>query len=219
MGNLDKISTQELASLCREESSRYQRRCGEEPGHCFELFRRAIVERDQEAWSILYSQYRPLVAGWVRGSFDQADDGVNQAWAKFWRSVDPDTFVNRFSGIGKVMAFLKLCAYSVRIDEHRRDKARATISLGEMNLPDHPPPQEENLVLEELLKYIEPRLQNEQERLVFCLSFQVGLKPREIAQNYPAQFSDVKEVMRIKERIVWRLANNSWLQTWWKGQA
>ncbi len=218
MGKLNEISIQELASLCREESSRYQRCRCEELGYCFELFRRAIVERDQEAWSVLYCQYRSLIAGWVIGSCDRVDEEVNQVWTKFWKSVGPDTFVSRFSGIGKVMAFLKLCAYSVRIDEHRREKAGGVISLEEVDLPDHSPPREESLLLEELLKYIEPRLQNEQEQLVFHLSFQVGLKPREIVQNYSNQFSDVKEVMRIKERIVWRLANDSWLQTWWKGQ-
>ena len=32
----------------------------------YELFRRAIVERDDEAWAEIHSHYRPLLLSWAR---------------------------------------------------------------------------------------------------------------------------------------------------------
>jgi hypothetical protein len=78
------IPTTELAQLCREESERYRRHRRDDGDHCFELFRRAIVDRDQQAWTGVYEQYRRLVAKWVDGSPDQVDERTNRAFEKFW---------------------------------------------------------------------------------------------------------------------------------------
>jgi DNA-directed RNA polymerase specialized sigma24 family protein len=220
---MNEISTQDLAKLCREESERYRRNQPDDQGHCYELFRRAIVDRDQEAWTAVYEQYQRLVGKWVDGSADQIDKRINQTFAKFWQAVDDRAgFVNRFTRIGKIMAFLRMCARSVRVDEHRREgKHQHLISLQDINASTGDTTSErviDSVVQQELLEHVERRLHDEQEQLVISLSFKVGLAPRQIAQEHPDVFADAKKVRRIKERVVLRLSNDLRLQDWWRGQ-
>lgn len=218
---MNKIPVTELAELCREESEWYRRGRPDDRGHCYELFRRAIVDRDQEAWTAAYEQYRRLVGKWVNGSADQIDERTNQVFAKFWQAVDPQNFTSRFTGIGKVMAFLQKCAYSVCIDKRRREKKHqlltslrgATVGTGDTTSEQ----TIDNIMLQELFERVEQQLHDEQERLVFHLSFKVGLKPTQIAQEHPDVFTDAKEVRRIKERVNLRLKSDLRLQEWWRG--
>jgi DNA-directed RNA polymerase specialized sigma24 family protein len=214
------IPTTELAQLCREESERYRRHRRDDGDHCFELFRRAIVDRDQQAWTGVYEQYRRLVAKWVDGSPDQVDERTNRAFEKFWQAVVPQTFASKFADIGKVMAFLQMCARSVSIDEHRREeKHRLAGDLEGVQASTEDTTAShamDNIWFEELFKHIEGRLRDDPERRVFHLSFRVGLSPKQIVQQYPDQFSDVTQVRRIKERVVRRLATDPQLQAWWR---
>ena len=54
MTNLRLLSVDKLAIRCRAG--------GDED--CWELFRRAVVENNQQAWDALYVQYRRLVGKW-----------------------------------------------------------------------------------------------------------------------------------------------------------
>ena len=51
---------------------------------------------------------------------------------------------------------------------------------------------------------------------MFWLSYELGLKPGEIARQDPQRFADVWAVYRVKERIVSRLASDPTLQRWHK---
>ena len=66
MDRLRTLSLEELAQRCAAETERFFRRVG---GHdnqfCFELFRLALADRSDAAWSKLYAQYRGLVTGWI----------------------------------------------------------------------------------------------------------------------------------------------------------
>jgi len=216
------ITTIELKESCREESKRYQKGRSVRKGACYELFRRAIVDKEQEAWAAVYEQYRRLVITWVQADHDQVDEQVNEAFAKFWQAVKPDTFVHKFAGIGKVMAFLRLCARSVKIDRIRKQKKAVLISTDEVKLTINDstaPTVLHKIQQDKIREQIQLRLKDDQERLLFYLSFEIGLKPRQIADKYTKEFEDVKEVRRIKERIVLRLRKDSQLQAWWANRS
>lgn len=219
---MDNIPTPQLTEMCRKESERYRRGRSGGRGYCYELFRRAIVDRNQEAWTAIYKQYRRLVGKWVGGPADRIEERVNQAFAKFWRAVNPDSFCNRFSTIGKVMTYLQMCARSVRTDEHRRrERHQMLTSLNEATASTGNPMSKhviDNIVRQELFAYIEQQLNDEEERVVIHLSFKVGLAPRQIAQERPDVFADAAAVRRAKERVVRRLSNDLRLQNWWKSQ-
>ena len=61
---------------------------------------------------------------------------------------------------------------------------------------------------------IRERLQDEQERVLVQLSFELGLTPVQILRDRPDLFSDLAEVRRIKERVLKRLKNDSELRLW-----
>ncbi len=208
------IATAEIARNCFEESRLYHADCES----CFELFRRAIVERDQEAWQAIYGQYWRLVAHWVDGHPDQVEAHVNEVYGRFWRSLESVPFGERFAELGKILAFLKACARSVRIDGARLEQrrlSRVDLETAEAEIdPETGGRAVEDIVEKrELLHYIY-RHCSEQERLVIRLSFEDGLRPAQIAAERPDAFADVHEVRRVKERVVLRLSNDPRLRAW-----
>ena len=88
----------ELSHRCAEESGRYFRGERHEPRFCYELFRRAFVEKDQLAWDHLYIVYKPLIIGWVTsnpafpGSGEEIGYFVNRAVEKMWVSISAEKF-------------------------------------------------------------------------------------------------------------------------------
>jgi DNA-directed RNA polymerase specialized sigma24 family protein len=221
-GGLDTLSVSDLVERCRDESTRYRRNCSGERGYCYELFRRAIVEHNEEAWKAVYEQYRRLVGKWVGPPVDLIDERVNRAFAKFWHAMDPEVFTEKFATIGKVLAYLRLCARSVRIDDRRAQEKQQLLNGVEtiaIRTPDTTARQAMNCVTrQELFAYIEQRLKDKQEKLVVYFSFKIGLAPRHIAQECSDVFDDVAEVRRVKERVVRRLSNDLWLDEWWNSQ-
>ena len=59
----------------------------------YELFRRALVERNEQAWEHIFTSYGSLVESWVRRSGAFASSGesseyfVGAAFTRFWRAV------------------------------------------------------------------------------------------------------------------------------------
>jgi RNA polymerase sigma factor (sigma-70 family) len=217
MNTYDDKSVEDLARDCRKESLRFQHHRDGTTGSCFELFRRAVVDRCQGAWSAIYAQYGDLVLSWIGHRSPDAEDLVQRAFEKFLRAVSPQVFA-RFVGIGGVLAYLRRCARSVYIDHCRKldREYLALAALGEMNAPRTDPAENvalDQVALEQCLEYIGSHLQDAQERLVVYLSFEMGLKPAEIARRYPAQFSSPRQVNRIKERVIRRLSEDPVLKT------
>jgi DNA-directed RNA polymerase specialized sigma24 family protein len=219
---MDAHSIAELSVLCQEESDRFWRYQAEDRGYCFELFRRAVVDSDQSAWEAVFKQYRREIARWVNGPEEEVEERVNEAFTKFFRSVDGGNFTARFANIGKVMSYLKTCSWSVRIDAYRQEEKQGLINEleGSLDSGEYETSAQalRNILHDDLFAAIDVRLKDDQERLVFHLSFRIGLKPRHIADECPDRFKDVDEVRRIKERIVLRLSRDSGLQSWWNDE-
>ncbi len=212
------ISTPKLAQMCHEESEQYRRHRSSDRGHCYELFRRAIVDCDERAWDFIYGQYQRLVIKWVRGPDGCVDDRVNGTWVRFWKAIDPATFPRKFAGTGKIIRFLQACARSECIDEHRREEKQELLAdLEDVTEANNMTanPAIDKVVQDELFAYIEEQLRDDQERLVIHLSFRVGLAPRLIAREYPEIFDSIAEIRRIKERVVLRLSTDLRLRDWW----
>jgi DNA-directed RNA polymerase specialized sigma24 family protein len=90
----------------------------------YELFRRAIVARDEDAWAAIYERYRPLLVAWARHNSTTAqigeyyDDIANQAFARAWSALSPQHF-DQFSSLAKLLAYLRTCVMAVAIDAAR----------------------------------------------------------------------------------------------------
>ena len=70
----------------------------------------------------------------------------------------------------------------------------------------------DGIIGRECADHIYGRLKDEEEKLVVYLSFELGLKPSQIAQRYPTLFSSAHQVSGVKEKIVLRLSKDPVLQ-------
>lgn len=211
-----------LAQQCATESDHFFHRREHDPRYCFELFRRAVVDRNERAWALLCHNYRPLVSGWVRrnrafaSSGEEIDYFVNGAFAKMWSAISPEKFES-FDNLKSLLRYLQLCVSSVIMDHAR------SAEYHEM-LEDLPPGVEESdaeavedVALsrthrQEFWQIIGQRLNDDKERLVLHYSFVVGFKPGQIYDERADLFEDVREIYRIKENVLARLRRDSALQ-------
>ena len=96
--DLHLLALASIAHRCARETESFFQRQLHDPTYCYELFRRAIVDRCQPAWDVIYAQYRPLVAGWVERHPASAISGeevqffVNRAFEKMWAALDSAKF-------------------------------------------------------------------------------------------------------------------------------
>src|SRR5712691_3340375 len=96
--------------------------------YALELFRRAILENDQDAWAALYDLYQFLVRNWITNrlaggvSADVCEALTNDAFVKFFRAIDAKRFEG-FSSILGLLAYFRTCARSVAADYRRSQRA------------------------------------------------------------------------------------------------
>jgi hypothetical protein len=222
---IDLLTLSGLRHRCSQESDRFFRRLSHDPRYCYELFRRAILSRDEHAWELIYQQYQPLVAGWVeRHSLFQALDEetqyfVNRSFQKMWAVFTPQKFAG-FPDLKSILRYLQMCVHSAIVD-YARGREQAFMLEDELEeLPAHAgtdEPDLEDQVLsktqaEALWRWLDERFKNEKERRVVYGCFVLALKPGEVYTLYPGVFKDVKEVYVVKDNLLARLRRDSELK-------
>ena len=213
-----------IAHRCAQETELFFQRKGYNPRYCFELFRRAIMERNQRAWELVYNQYRSLVGSWVKrhsafpSSGEEAQYFVNRAFEKMWVAVTPDRF-GRFPDLKSLLRYLQTCVHSVVLDQVRVAEqaevgAEADIASVEGEAGDTTPEDQAlaRVQGQELWDQITTRLRSDKERRVMYGSFVLALKPREIYAEGKDTFRDVREVYRVKENVLARLRRDAELK-------
>jgi hypothetical protein len=214
--NLELMTVDALAHRCTEETERFRLRLLDDSRYCFELFRRAICERVELAWDMIYKQYEPEVAIWVkeRVGFDSSaatiDHFINGAFAKMWHALTREKF-GKFADIKSLLYYLKMCVYSVVVDHNRLTEPPS------QDYPDDSPvwgkdpglPPEEAVVEREKQRafwdWIDERLHDDKERLVVYGSFDLNLKPKELYARFQNRFDSVAEIYTTKQNILARL--------------
>ncbi len=214
-----------LTHRCAQETELFFKRHVYDPAYCYELFRRALLERNQRAYECLYTQYQPLVAGWVERhpSFPGADEEVqyfvNRAFEKMWHALGAEKF-SRFGDLKALLSYLKLCTHSAVIDfararrlallDEESSDAALTIQAG------HDDVEEEVIdegAQQEFWRQINLRLADEKEQAVVFGSFVLAMKPAELQRRYAHLFGDVRDVYRTKQNVLERLRRDPELQT------
>ena len=207
-----------LRNRCAEESDRFFRRQEHDPRFCFEIFRRAIQNRDEKAWECIYHQYQSLVASWVkRHSLFQALDEdcdyfASWAFEKMWAVLTPEKFTS-FPDLKSILRYLQMCVHSVLTDAMR---AQQQAGLYEVDLEgredredSHQDSPEEQVfqrsMAEDLLATLYEKCSNAKERRIVYASFVLGMKPGDIFEVYGEEFQNTQEVYRVKENLLARL--------------
>ena len=209
------LSVAELARRCREETLRFLRGEPRDDTYCFELFQRAIAQREHDAWEAIIAQYRGIVLAYVGQHSASAlvrepdDFWVNRAFQRFWMAVSPDRF-GQFTDLPALLKYLKMCVNSVLLDELRARKVAMTGSLEEVTTEVVASEDSEASVLgelsgQQLWQVIVGEMQTEAERVVALLSFSRDLKPSEIFSRHPTLYESVADVYRVKRNVLERL--------------
>lgn len=108
-------SLDELIRRCREGSKHYLAGRSHDETYCLELFHRALVHQDQEAWQAIYTQTQSLITDWVwhhskfRHTREEAGFFVHAAFAGFWRTLSKPETAARFNHLGQLLGYLKGC--------------------------------------------------------------------------------------------------------------
>lgn len=205
----------ELARRCREETLRFLRGEERDDTFCFEIFERAVVSHDDDAWEAVVGQYRGIVLAYVSqhtaaAMLRESDDyWVNRAFQRFWTAVGADRF-GSFPDLAALLKYLKMCVHSVLMDEIRARKAASASSLDDVPETTPATADAEGNVLgklagEQLWSTIGSLLQDEAEQRVVYLSFARDLKPAEIFERHPTLFAGVADVYRVKRNVIERL--------------
>ncbi|HEX9440158.1 MAG TPA: sigma-70 family RNA polymerase sigma factor [Roseiflexaceae bacterium] len=206
-----------LMRCCAVESERFYRGQPHDTRYSYELFRRALVGRDEAAWEYVYMHYSPLVESWVRrsgafaGSGESSEFFVGAAFTKFWRAI-AERF-EQFPTLASLLHYLQLCAGSVVIDSVRAQSWAEV--LPEEAIPsrhaNQTSPDEEAMKrvdCEEFWSYINTQLNSEAERVVVFRSFVLGMKPGDIYNDHQELFQSINDVYNVKRNVLGRLSRN-----------
>ncbi|MGD9893564.1 MAG: RNA polymerase sigma factor [Dehalococcoidia bacterium] len=225
---LERLSADAICSRCREETARFRRHEPHDDRYCFDMLRRAIVDQDQQCWVAITEIYRDLVLNWCRrNGADEAAlaDFATEVWERFWQNYTVAKLNSAGRNTAAALAYLKLCARSVVLDEARR---REHMSLLD---PEHAErineiegttggassrvePADKAGFWSLILKL----LKDERERLLIYLSYELDLTPAEIQRRYPDHFPTVDDVYRGRRNILDRLGRSKDLARWLAAQ-
>lgn len=213
--DLQRLTLIGIAHRCAQESDHFFKRQPHDPRFCFELFRRAVLHRNQHAWELLYDQYRPLVTGWVQRHphftecGEEADYFVNGAFEKIWSRLTPETF-DRFPNLKSLLRYLQMCVNSAIVDFVRaREQAVRLEQVNPAALADDQTAGRNDAVTRleraELWGWLQAQLKDTKEEQAVYGTYVLGMKPQELYAHYRDTFRDVNEVYRVKENVLARL--------------
>jgi DNA-directed RNA polymerase specialized sigma24 family protein len=178
----------------------------------YELFRRAIVERDDEAWAAIYTHYRHLLISWARyasarvPAVSQHEDIADRALARAWSALSAEQFA-QFPSLAALLAYLRACVGAAAIDAARAEATRER-AYQKLELPSAITPEDEVLgaqSCDELWQLINKLVSNEHERIILIESFVLGLPPRTILERHQDRFVDVPAIYNAKRNLLNRL--------------
>jgi DNA-directed RNA polymerase specialized sigma24 family protein len=222
-GNVHDLSLENLCAEVRAQESNFVNGEPSNDAAGLELFRRAIDGGDEQAWTTVVGLYRGLLIAQagrrVVRKLVEEDDGfcVDRAFQRFWRATRANG-LHEFKDLASILKYLKMCLCSVLLDEARKRKRQACISLDDVppsaQMSDDPAALVTGRITRhELWQTIDGELHDEAERLVARLSFVSGLTPREIVAVDAARFGTVANVYRLKRNAVERLRRSRALRS------
>jgi hypothetical protein len=200
-----------LATHCLRELNHYRQSEPHTDIYGVELFRRATIQDDQEAWAAVQHCFGGMVRSWFRCHpsretachLESEDNYVAQAFERFWQTAASSQQVE-FSRLSAALQYLRASLQGAILDT-LRDYARP----GGVTLPESGEPRvEDSTGGYEVWDTLKTILSSSREQRLAYLLFQCGLKPREIVSYCPHEFSDIHEINRLRRNILERFRCN-----------
>ena len=202
-----------LAQKCAQETQHYFRKKSNDSSYCLELFRRAILNGDEDAWDAIYNQYQPQVERWVYRhpdfpSVDQdAEDFTMQALERFVKYFTAEK-LSKSQSLAAILNYLQMCVNGVILDCWRKMHQAQFEQLeddDERTTAGQKPSVEDLMESGELWQLVKNRLKDEKEYTVVYASISLDLSPRQILAEYPEVFEDISEIYRCSANVWARL--------------
>ena len=168
-----------------------------------ELWRRASQQGDQQAWAALQQELEETVLAWFHAhpsSFaasrvQSESHFVARAFEQMWLRVVQGQVA--YQALSEVLVYLRASLNGVILEGLRAARREGSAS----SLPDRQEPSESG----EVWGTLQAALSNERERRLAYLLYHCGLSPADIVCCSPHEWSDVREVARLRRRILARL--------------
>jgi hypothetical protein len=222
--SLSEMPVSLLAERCLQELDHFRRGEQSQGQYGLELFRRAIMQRDELAWERLQQCLDEILRRWIRNhpkrellsQLDSEDNCVAQAVERFWYATACQQQVT-FGSLAAALHYLRLCLNSTLIDTLR---ANMRPREGPLSAPYEAAERFFELPEEahECWEIIESLIPDQRERRVAYLLFYCGLKPREIVLFCSEEFSEVRELYLLRCNILERLLRNADRLGWRLGE-
>jgi hypothetical protein len=203
----------ELVAEVHVDTAAYFARRPSDGDAAMELFRRAILDGDEGAWSALYDAYLPLVLGWVgrhpsvRGCGEDLEYLANRAFERFWRAVRAERLA-RFPNLRALLGYLKLCATCAVVDAARANRDAECRDLddaeGASEDRDSVERAEALLGAEQLWRTVVEVLPATHKRFAWEVLV-LGMTPRQVLAAHPADWGSIKQVYEAKAGLLRRL--------------
>lgn len=195
-----------IAYRCQRETASFQRGQPSDTRFCYELWRRALQLRDNEAWERLYVQYESLIIFYVKRhpSYTQLVEEpqhlVPDIFSKVWRAITPERF-DRFPNLASLLKFLQVCTYHLVLDHCARTPATAPLedTMPLVSLPLRP------VNLSHFWGCVEQQAKDERERIVIRERLRHERKPDDILRRYAEHFPNKGTLYRTTENLRARL--------------
>jgi hypothetical protein len=202
-----------LAECCAQEINKYRHNEPSDERYSLEIFRRAVILRDQDAWAVLQRYFAEHVRLWfARHACREAalrheseQDYIDHTFGRFWQAVSEQALT--FTSLGGALRYLRMCLHCSIMDTLRAYAHARLEALPEEGHPNEPR-VEDAYNESELWETICSLLTNQRERRVAYLHFHCNLKPREIIRYCSSEFSSEEEIYRLKRNIMERLMRN-----------
>jgi len=182
-----------------------------------ELFHRAIMLSDQEAWAWVQHCFGGMVRGWlhrhpqraVACRLESEEHYVAQTFERFWQATASNQQLE-FKTLAAALQYLRASLHGAILNT-----LRAYARPGEVSLPEPGEPSMEDVTCSsELWEILKGMLSNPREQRLAYLLFHCGLKPREIVHFCSPEWSDIQEIYRLRRTIMERVLRNADLLRW-----
>src|SRR5574340_779858 len=193
------MSLTALANRCMREIEKYRRKEPYNDQYCLEIFHRAMVQHNEDAWDILQNRFSPIVMSWVRNHAQRdvacrhqsEEDFVQDAFVRAWQASTRN--ILEFDSMAAALCYLKLCLQGAMIDSLRAYSRPKEVPMPDPGSDIHymeEPATEDDYEDSDLWDAIKSLIPNERECRLAYLIYVNGLKAREIVRLVPDEFSD-----------------------------
>lgn len=208
----------ELQGCCWSETQKFNRKEPSDDRYCLEIFRRALVLRDEQAWNVLTRSFTGIILVWLRRHpyrqaaylLNSEENYVALTIEKLWMVTVRNQSL-QFSTLAGAFKFMRASLNSAVIDALRNQQKEKTIQKSDFDMPAA---HDDEGDFWEIIKDLLP---NEHEQRLAYLLYFCGLKPRQIVQYCPQEFSNVQEIFRMTRNILDRLRRNKDRLRWMLG--